>query len=313
MNIRRAGAGDVEAVMELIRRQTRRPNEQRAEHGAAQNGIDIGVARYFRENINSFLLAEQDGRLTGALAVFDQDSAWKDHAAACYLQHLVSDAEHPESKAALLHFAEKMASLRGCSLSRIVLPLKDHVRADLLESMGYRATGIFPLGRSWLVKREKDLRREAPPYDAGGFFDSEGLQDGEIRLVLEKTSPADPERGRVPAYHFAICGEGGERMGWCSLRIGHCEALYYAGHIGYGVDEPYRGRHLAVRACRLLFRLADKHGLGYVLITCDPDNPASRRTAELAGCEYLETAPLPEWHDLAKEGFREVCVYGKKL
>lgn len=313
MNIRKAVPEDVGAILDLIRRRIRWMDEFGLDHWNRVDYFGIYPERYYEENIASFLVAEQAGRLIGALALYDHDSVWNDRTPARYVHNFVSDIDCPGTGAALLRFAEQMTLTRGIRLMRMDTNLKDHKLSEYYEEKGYRTRGIVHRGLFLGVKREKRLDRENPPYDAGGFFDSGLLRDGEVQLVLEKTSPADPERGRVPAYHFAICGEGGERMGWCSLRIGHCEALYYAGHIGYGVDEPYRGRHLAVRACRLLFRLADKHGLGYVLITCDPDNPASRRTAELAGCEYLETAPLPEWHDLAKEGFREVCVYGKNL
>lgn len=32
-------------------------------------------------------------------------------------------------------------------------------------------------------------------------------------------------------------------MGQCDLRIGYNERLYYGGHIGYQIDEKYRGHH----------------------------------------------------------------------
>ena len=35
----------------------------------------------------------------------------------------------------------------------------------------------------------------------------------------------------------------GAQIGGCNLRLGHSEALYYAGNIGYQIDEPYRGHH----------------------------------------------------------------------
>ena len=34
----------------------------------------------------------------------------------------------------------------------------------------------------------------------------------------------------------------------------------YAGNLGYNIDPPFRGKHLAERACRLLFPLAVAHG-----------------------------------------------------
>ena len=113
------------------------------------------------------------------------------------------------------------------------------------------------------------------------FYDTEDLKDGEIQLRLERTAEGNPEKNWVPAYYFGICLADGTRIGQCDLRIGHNDRLYIGGNIGYGIDEGYRGHRYAAKACRLLFRQARKHGLGYVIITCDPTNTASSRTCEL--------------------------------
>ena len=141
------------------------------------------------------------------------------------------------------------------------------------------------------------------------FNPVEDLRDGEIFLRLNRTSDAQPEKNWVPAYYFDICLPDGTGIGQCDLRIGHNERLYYGGNIGYGVDEAHRGHRYAAKACELLFRLARKHGLEYVIITCDPSNKASARTCELAGGEYLETAWIPEWHNMYEEGLRRVMIY----
>ena len=85
--------------------------------------------------------------------------------------------------------------------------------------------------------------------------------DGEIQLVLTGKSEADPAKGWLPAWYFAICAPDGTRMGACVLRVGRNENTYYGGNIGYTVEPPYRGRHYAGKACRLLFGLA-RRGAG---------------------------------------------------
>ena len=120
------------------------------------------------------------------------------------------------------------------------------------------------------------------------FYDTEDLKDGEIQLRLERTAEGNPEKNWVPAYYFGICLADGTRIGQC---------------------DGYRGHRYAAKACRLLFRQARKHGLGYVIITCDPTNTASSRTCELADGEYLETADIPEDHDMYERGLRQVMVY----
>ena len=141
------------------------------------------------------------------------------------------------------------------------------------------------------------------------FLPVEDLRDGEITLQLTGTCDAKPEKNLVPAYYFDICLADGTHAGKCDLRIGHNARLYIGGNIGYTVFEPYRGHHYAAKACRLLFRQARKHGLEYVLITCDPDNPASAGTCRLAGGRLLETADIPEDHDMYARGLRRVLVY----
>lgn len=141
----------------------------------------------------------------------------------------------------------------------------------------------------------------------------EDIVGEEITLELDHIQEAIPEKGWVPAYCFWICDNEGNRMGSCDLRIGHTEGLYYGGNIGYNLKEEYRGHHYAVKACKLLFELARKHDLGYVIITCNPDNTPSRKTCEYLGGELLEVAELPEDHDLREDEDTHECIYKFEL
>ncbi|MBQ1404088.1 MAG: hypothetical protein IIY85_02240, partial [Lachnospiraceae bacterium] len=38
------------------------------------------------------------------------------------------------------------------------------------------------------------------------------------------------------------------------------------------LDEPFRGNHYAEKACRLLFELARRHEMDYLIISCQPTN-----------------------------------------
>uniref|UniRef100_UPI0040573BAC GNAT family N-acetyltransferase n=1 Tax=Acetatifactor sp. TaxID=1872090 RepID=UPI0040573BAC len=141
------------------------------------------------------------------------------------------------------------------------------------------------------------------------FYNTSDLKDTEIFLRLDKTCEAQPEKKWLPAYYFDICLLSGEKIGHCDLRIGHNEKTYIGGNIGYGINEPHRGHHYAAKACKLLFQLARKHELDYVIITCVPDNIASARTCELAGGEFLEIADIPEDNEMYEEGKRAVRIY----
>ncbi|MBR6791064.1 MAG: GNAT family N-acetyltransferase [Oscillospiraceae bacterium] len=146
------------------------------------------------------------------------------------------------------------------------------------------------------------------------FFDTSELFDGEVRLRLLRADPGDPAKDWVPAYIFSICSSlSGIEMGRCDLRLGNNEKLYYGGHIGYRVHPEYPGHHYALKACRLLFKLAKAHEFDHLIITCNPDNWPSRRTCELlceeSGGELLEIVDLPPDNDMYKNGERQKCIF----
>lgn len=141
------------------------------------------------------------------------------------------------------------------------------------------------------------------------FINTEFLKNDEIYLKLEKTVEGNPVREWLPTYHFAICDKSGTKMGECDLRIGHNEKAYYGGNIGYRMEEKYRGHHFAGKACKLLFELAGKHKMEYLIITCNPDNYASRKTCEFAGGILEKVVPLPDENDMRLNGETEKCIY----
>lgn len=59
----------------------------------------------------------------------------------------------------------------------------------------------------------------------------------------------------------------------------------------------------------LLFRLAEKHGMNYLTVSCQPSNKASSKTCEIAGGEYVGMADIPEDHKMYAKGYRQVIVY----
>lgn len=146
------------------------------------------------------------------------------------------------------------------------------------------------------------------------FLDTSFLENDEIQLQLQRTANGDTAKGWVPAYYFAICDKHGNEMGGCDLRIGHNDNTYYGGNIGYHVNEEYRGHHYAAKACLLLFELAKKHDMSHIIITCNPDNYASRKTCEYAGCQLLEIVELPEDNNMRiEDGETEKCIYKIQL
>ncbi|MFC1947190.1 GNAT family N-acetyltransferase [Chloroflexota bacterium] len=143
------------------------------------------------------------------------------------------------------------------------------------------------------------------------FFDYQPFTDGEIEVVVKDKVPPDNERGYIPGYEFTIrFSENKKPVGRVNLRIGNTERIIkYIGHIGYGIEEKYRGHHYAAKACRLIKQVALDHGLGTLWIICNPDNNPSRRTCEVLSCELVEIIDLPEDLDMYRRGERQVCRY----
>jgi tagatose 1,6-diphosphate aldolase len=142
------------------------------------------------------------------------------------------------------------------------------------------------------------------------FEDFNYLTDGEIDLIIDEKAPADDKKGYVPAYKYKITLHGSsESIGNIDIRIGNNENLYYGGHIGYRIDEPYRGNNYASKACSIIKLVAAAHGMDRLIITCNPDNIASRRTCEKTGLKLLKIVNLTPHNEMYKEGEREKCIY----
>lgn len=140
------------------------------------------------------------------------------------------------------------------------------------------------------------------------------IAPGELRdndLKLELASFTDHQVHKVPTYYFRMLhSETGEELGGINLRIAstpHIER--YAGHVGYGVHPQHRGHRYATRALRLLLPLAKKLQIDPLWITCDPENKASQRTAELAGARFVETVDVPKECLIFQNGHPKKCRY----
>lgn len=106
--------------------------------------------------------------------------------------------------------------------------------------------------------------------------------------MTERTAPGDPAQGHVPSTYFWIAATDGapddDLVGFLHLRHElNAFLLEEGGHIGYGVRPAARRHGHATRALALAVAHAHSIGLERVLVTCDVDNDASRRTIERNG------------------------------
>ena len=113
-----------------------------------------------------------------------------------------------------------------------------------------------------------------------------------MKLELLTYEKENLPRGWKPYYIYLIMVDHIE-VGRIVLREGSNEERYYDGHIGYTIEKEYRGHHYSKDACLLLFDKAKEKGFKQLMITCSPDNIASRKIIESLPFKYLETKEVP--------------------
>ena len=96
----------------------------------------------------------------------------------------------------------------------------------------------------------------------------------ELKLLEHITT--NLPQGYTPYSIISIIVDDQE-VGRLTLREGSDQQHYFDGHLGYTIDEDYRGHGYAYQACVLLGKSLD---VDHLIITCDPRNIASMKTIE---------------------------------
>jgi len=137
----------------------------------------------------------------------------------------------------------------------------------------------------------------------------ETLSSDDVLLRFVKVVPGELSKGFVPFYHFRIMTVGGTDVGQINFRIGDTEHVRVcAGHIGFEIDKSFRGHGYAFQACRALAPFV-RSMYETVIITCDPDNQASRRTIERLGARFMEEVAVPPDDPHYQQGSRRKRRY----
>lgn len=144
-----------------------------------------------------------------------------------------------------------------------------------------------------------DYRQEC--LDAGSHMDGCGplRQVGSpsewLANVISYMDPAALPEGRVQTTQFLAVRESDNKV-VSMIQVRHSFNEYlekYAGNIGYSTRPSERRKGYATETLRLTLPFCREIGLDKVLIACEPDNPASRRTILANGGVYESTVHEP--------------------
>ena len=142
------------------------------------------------------------------------------------------------------------------------------------------------------------------------FKDVGYLTDKEIDLILYRKIPAMYERFHVPSYHFKIKRHLTKtEVGRIDIRVGYNENTFYGGNVGYEIYPPYRGYYYAAKACQIIKRVGEMHGLEYLYICCVPDNIGSNKTCQKLGASFLGHFQIPLYNEMYDMGIRTINIY----
>jgi hypothetical protein len=139
-----------------------------------------------------------------------------------------------------------------------------------------------------------------------------GLTSGDVSLAFVKIVPGDDAKGFAPAYHFRIL-VGNHDAGHINFRVGESEHVRIcAGHIGFEVSEAFRGHGYALQACQALAPFV-RIVYPTVILTCDPENTASRRTIEKLSANFIDETRVPRTIRTSSAAHARSCVTGGRL
>ncbi|MGL5753837.1 MAG: GNAT family N-acetyltransferase [Paraclostridium sp.] len=137
------------------------------------------------------------------------------------------------------------------------------------------------------------------------------LTDGKIDIVLQEKREGDDLKGFSPEYKFKVLLHNSDKIiGHINLKIGNIEKVVkYIGYIGYAINEEYRGNKYSAKACSIIKEVAKENRLDSIIITCNPDNYASRRVCEYIDANLIEIIDIPKTSDAYSLSETKKCRY----
>ncbi len=150
------------------------------------------------------------------------------------------------------------------------------------------------LDQVWAYRREMlDAGSSMDGTSALGAADTPAAWLDEVALF---SNPATVPDGWVQTTQFlGVRQSDGKLVGMLQVRHSFNEFLEkFGGHIGYSTRPGERRKGCAKEMLRLALPFCRELGLNRVLVSCQPDNPGSRRAILANGGVYESTVHEPE-------------------
>lgn len=137
------------------------------------------------------------------------------------------------------------------------------------------------------------------------------LENDVLALVANRFFEDIYNDAKIRNYQYQIVlKQSNQLVGFCELRVGDQEALFYLGNIGYNIFRHHQGHGYAKIASILLMSLAQQIGLKSLSITCNTDNHASIKTIEaLKPTRQLGYVVVPASEPLFQQGDYYKYIY----
>lgn len=137
----------------------------------------------------------------------------------------------------------------------------------------------------------------------------------QVDLIENYRVNAEEAYDGIPTVFYSIYLHNSDtRIGKIDLRLSIDGDMYYYGHIGYRINPDFQGHNYAYYACEILLRIIrNEFNLKEVIITCSPDNIASKKTIEKLNGELIKTVDVPKNHQLYIMGEKVKLIYKIKI
>lgn len=115
------------------------------------------------------------------------------------------------------------------------------------------------------------------------------IKSNELVIILEQYLEENHQQGWVPVYRFKIMDIAKNVVGGIEFRAGITELLKDRdGHIGYHINEPYRGNKYSLKALKMILPFIWEHPIKELVLTTDIENNASEKILKLLGARFLK-------------------------